>query len=218
MLPSVSRRPCHLLIANRCSNLTPFVLNTRCCNRQHKAAIFAFKEWDNQRAGPTGNTSTSYISTSRRSSTSRDPGTTGGTAARRDFLEARQISLYELFDGNNFQLDIPDYQRPYAWKAKQVHELLSDLHQAYTSGTEHFLGAIVTTRQGGAPGAPYWVIDGQQRLTTLVMLLGYLRAWAASQPGLDTLVDRAQRMLFIPADPLNPESEARCTAVAALQC
>lgn len=40
--------------------------------------------------------------------------------AKRDFLEARQVSLYELFDGNAFLLDIPDYQRPYAWRAKQV--------------------------------------------------------------------------------------------------
>jgi hypothetical protein len=40
--------------------------------------------------------------------------------AKRDFLEARQVSLYELFDGSAFLLDVPEYQRPYAWKAKQV--------------------------------------------------------------------------------------------------
>jgi len=53
------------------------------------------------------------------------------------------------------------------------------------------------------------VIDGQQRLTTLVMLLSYLRAWSETQPGLDSLAERVQRMLFIPADPLNPASKSR---------
>lgn len=53
------------------------------------------------------------------------------------------------------------------------------------------------------------VIDGQQRLTTLVMLLSYLRAWSATQPGLESLAERVHRMLLIPADPLNPTSKAR---------
>jgi hypothetical protein len=53
------------------------------------------------------------------------------------------------------------------------------------------------------------VIDGQQRLTTLVMLLSYLRAWSATQPGLGSLAERVHRMLFIPADPLNPASSSR---------
>lgn len=59
------------------------------------------------------------------------------------------------------------------------------------------------------------MIDGQQRLTTLVMLLGYLRAWAASQPGLASLEERVTRMLHIPADPLNPSSRERCADAAA---
>jgi hypothetical protein len=53
------------------------------------------------------------------------------------------------------------------------------------------------------------IIDGQQRLTTLVMLLGYLRAWAAEQQGLGSLAERVERMLHIPADPLNPAAKAR---------
>lgn len=53
------------------------------------------------------------------------------------------------------------------------------------------------------------IIDGQQRLTTLVMLLGYLRAWAAEQQDLGSLAERVERMLHIPADPLNPAAKAR---------
>lgn len=39
---------------------------------------------------------------------------------RRDFLEARQVSLLELFSGSAFKFDVPDYQRPYSWRHKQV--------------------------------------------------------------------------------------------------
>lgn len=62
------------------------------------------------------------------------------------------------------------------------------------------------------------VIDGQQRLTTLVMLLSYLRAWSATQPGLESLAERVHRMLFIPADPLNPAAKARCGVVVVWWC
>lgn len=63
---------------------------------------------------------------SRRSSSSSTNNKNGwaleqsSSHARRDFLEARQVSLYELFDGNALLFDVPEYQRPYAWKAKQV--------------------------------------------------------------------------------------------------
>lgn len=59
------------------------------------------------------------------------------------------------------------------------------------------------------------VIDGQQRLTTLVMLLGYLRAWASSQSSMRSLAERVEHMLHIPADPLNPQAKARYVTTAA---
>jgi hypothetical protein len=55
---------------------------------------------------------------SRRASEQRS--STSDKQAKRDFLEARQVSLYELFDGSAFLLDVPEYQRPYAWRQKQV--------------------------------------------------------------------------------------------------
>lgn len=45
----------------------------------------------------------------------------------------------------------------------QVHELLEDLQAAYHAGQEHFLGAVVTTRQGDSPGEPYWVSISTQQ-------------------------------------------------------
>lgn len=52
------------------------------------------------------------------------------------------------------------------------------------------------------------VIDGQQRLTTLVMLLAYLRHWAAAG-GNDMLRQRVDRMLHLESDPLDPASVDR---------
>jgi hypothetical protein len=51
------------------------------------------------------------------------------------------------------------------------------------------------------------------------MLLSYLRAWSATQPGLESLAERVHRMLYIPADPLNPAATARyLTAEVACGC
>ena len=128
---------------------------------------------------------------------------------RRDFLEARQVSLFELFTGPNFLFDVPDYQRPYSWRPRQAYELLTDLQAAFAAGQEYFLGAIVTTRPAGGVTAPYQVIDGQQRLTTLTMMVAYFRHWAAAQPGGEELVHRLHAMLHVERDPLDPQSRAR---------
>ena len=52
------------------------------------------------------------------------------------------------------------------------------------------------------------VIDGQQRLTTLVMLLAHLHAWAKEQ-GNEVLELRVRRMLYLEPDPLDPNSQGR---------
>ena len=70
---------------------------------------------------------------------------------------------------------IPLFQRGYSWEDKHVERLLTDLWEAYGTPTSHkvFLGSIVTQRQG-AHGA-YNLIDGQQRWTTLNLILLALR-------------------------------------------
>jgi hypothetical protein len=82
---------------------------------------------------------------------------------------------------NDFVLRIPHYQRPYAWKIENAQELLSDLLAFMGDGTgklddvpPYFLGSIVLVKEETSPDAD--VIDGQQRLTTLTILLAALRA------------------------------------------
>lgn len=91
-------------------------------------------------------------------------------------IEAHERTIGQLFS-DAFSFEIPSYQRPYAWEKEQADELLTDLIYAMdnsrTSGGMCFLGSIVLIKQPSAPLSK--VVDGQQRLTTLTILLSVLR-------------------------------------------
>lgn len=68
---------------------------------------------------------------------------------------------------------VPPYQRSYAWEAEHVDALLSDIHDAIKGGErEYFLGSLVVT---GPFDRRFEVVDGQQRLTTVSLLIGAIR-------------------------------------------
>ncbi|MDE2822203.1 MAG: DUF262 domain-containing protein, partial [Chloroflexota bacterium] len=75
----------------------------------------------------------------------------------------------------DYEFQIPVYQRPYAWEREQVGELLDDLRAAMERADDepYFLGSIVLIKREDDPTSQ--VVDGQQRLTTLTMLLCVLR-------------------------------------------
>lgn len=90
-------------------------------------------------------------------------------------------SVRELLKGTKYSIDY--YQREYKWQTKQVEELLDDLtgrfledhddanpREAVAGYGHYFLGSIVVSNKGGQK----FLIDGQQRLTTLTLLLIYL--------------------------------------------
>jgi uncharacterized protein with ParB-like and HNH nuclease domain len=92
-------------------------------------------------------------------------------------MKASETSLRNLIEGGK-QFKIPLYQRPYSWESNNWETLWDDLMSLYSEEVEnHFLGPIVTLAQLGRPDgiSPYIVIDGQQRLTTLNLLLIALR-------------------------------------------
>lgn len=74
-----------------------------------------------------------------------------------------------FFAGKN--LVVPSYQRDYAWRERNIKELFADVEEALDVGG-HYLGTFILSQK--APGEPVYVVDGQQRLTTLTMLLGAL--------------------------------------------
>lgn len=78
--------------------------------------------------------------------------------------------LNEFICGQQIQFVIPVYQRNYDWLQDNCDQLLSDLVKLIHSGrTSHFFGSIVTSVAG--TGFSRLVIDGQQRLTTISLLL-----------------------------------------------
>lgn len=84
---------------------------------------------------------------------------------------ANQYAVHSLFshDGN-VRYRIPPYQREYSWHRAQWEDLFEDLIDADGA---HFLGTIITLDQttDALEGSVLQVIDGQQRLTTLTLLL-----------------------------------------------
>jgi hypothetical protein len=91
-------------------------------------------------------------------------------------IEAHEGAIRAVFS-DSYVFEIPAYQRPYAWEEEQARELLSDVLAAMdntdVSGGIYFLGSIVLVKLPNDPQAK--VIDGQQRLTTLTILLSVLR-------------------------------------------
>ncbi|BAY86484.1 hypothetical protein NIES267_59930 [Calothrix parasitica NIES-267] len=94
-------------------------------------------------------------------------------------IQAKELPLYKVFS-NDFVFKIPLYQRPYAWTIEEAEALFEDLLTALEESKEdiddispYFLGSIVLIKSEHKPDAQ--VVDGQQRLTTLTILLSVLR-------------------------------------------
>ena len=88
-------------------------------------------------------------------------------------LTTTQKSIQELLHGDR-QCQIPDFQRPYVWEEQQAETLVNDLLGAWrTNDGDYFLGSIVLVQHPS--GDDVDIIDGQQRLTTLCILVSLLR-------------------------------------------
>src|SRR5690554_993924 len=95
-------------------------------------------------------------------------------------ISGAEYPLAKIFS-SEFEYVIPSYQRPYAWTVDQASELFDDLFDFYRSDLDegYFLGSIVLIKEEGKPAAE--VIDGQQRLTTLTILLAALAARSTAE-------------------------------------
>ena len=88
-------------------------------------------------------------------------------------ITGKEYPLCKIFC-NDFEFHIPGYQRPYAWEEDQTEELFSDLYDFFKSDPtgNYFLGNIVLIKDEHEAKAQ--VIDGQQRLTTLTIMLAVI--------------------------------------------
>lgn len=79
------------------------------------------------------------------------------------------VNLEQIFQDRNFI--IPDYQRGFSWEDKQINDLIKDIENLYASDHMHYTGTIVASAQSPDNPDKFEIVDGQQRLTTLIILL-----------------------------------------------
>ena len=78
--------------------------------------------------------------------------------------KAKILKIKDVFD---LKLSIPDYQRPYKWTVKNVQQLIDDLLAHFRDSKVYRIGTIVLYKNGDKSE----IVDGQQRLTTLSLVL-----------------------------------------------
>lgn len=125
-----------------------------------------------------------------------------------DSLKAAEDSVERILGDHTVFYGIPGYQRPYAWGTDQVAQLWGDLEVWRSSHAgkrvdaipPYFLGSIVLTWN---PDRTHWdVIDGQQRLTTLTILLAVARQLTPEGP----LRQHLTKFLEGDADPFSTDA------------
>ncbi len=93
-------------------------------------------------------------------------------------MEANAMKLLDFIGkSQEKQFVIPIYQRLYSWGKEQCKQLWDDIIKI--GGNDkmngHFIGSILYVLDGNTPSSPLLIIDGQQRLTTITLLLIALR-------------------------------------------
>ena len=83
-------------------------------------------------------------------------------------IEAGIKSVEQMFNKEGMQMQIPPYQRPYRWGYKNVKQLLEDIATNKNAGKQKYrIGSVILYKN--KDGA-YEIVDGQQRITTLLLL------------------------------------------------
>jgi len=85
--------------------------------------------------------------------------------------ELKILDEVTIFDTNTHYV-IPRYQRAYAWEDKEIAQLIDDINDI-DSSENYYIGSLVVSKVQDK-SKTYEVVDGQQRLTTLFLLLQYL--------------------------------------------
>jgi uncharacterized protein with ParB-like and HNH nuclease domain len=102
-----------------------------------------------------------------------------------------------LFNSENEQLLIPPYQRRYSWDVNNWKDLLLDL-ESLKEDEKHFFGSIVFIGRTHVHGInPLEIIDGQQRITTVSILLSAIRGFFKDKENLDKSVENIERCLWV---------------------
>jgi hypothetical protein len=118
-------------------------------------------------------------------------------------INSGPATVSSLFNGNTY-LTIPSFQRSYSWTSDQIQQFFDDILESANKSESHFYGPVVFLVDDATDKNHFQVIDGQQRMTSVVMLLALLRDAAfglddKSVPGKGAAIDvRFRNILFLP--------------------
>lgn len=110
-------------------------------------------------------------------------------------MRVEKIALLDFIGQENVRFSIPLFQRPYSWDVLQCEELWCDIQRASTDQRTHFMGALMfkagsTADEQPSPHAELSIIDGQQRILTMMLLLSafahYLETHNVALFGMDS--------------------------------
>ncbi|MGL2469373.1 GmrSD restriction endonuclease domain-containing protein [Helicobacter pylori] len=108
-------------------------------------------------------------------------------------MKAKEATLLGFFEENqNNQFVIPIYQRLYSWEKEQCEQLWDDIIKigGNDKANGHFIGSILYVLDGNTPSSPLLIIDGQQRLTTITLLLIALRDYLNDENDEDEFLEK----------------------------
>ncbi|WP_223628638.1 DUF262 domain-containing protein [Microbacterium sp. EST19A] len=91
-------------------------------------------------------------------------------------VEATAVNTIEWLAAGTTTIVVPVYQRQYRWDIGGCERLLSDVRAVagQDDAHRHFIGSILSAEDGSEPGSDLILIDGQQRITTLMLLVAAL--------------------------------------------
>lgn len=133
-------------------------------------------------------------------------------------MEAHKRTLIQnILAQENWQFIVPIYQRAYKWTEEECSRLVSDIIKCGKSGKEHFVGSVVyqsPDKNIDFSDIKFYLVDGQQRLTTMLLITKALNLIAndcvktstdkgESNPDASYVASKTKKILYIDIDDRN---------------
>jgi hypothetical protein len=92
-------------------------------------------------------------------------------------IAADAVNTLEWLSAANTSISVPVYQRQYRWEVDECEQLLADIRTVAEGDARqtHFIGSILFTATSSGAVTERMLVDGQQRVTTLMLLMAALR-------------------------------------------
>lgn len=117
----------------------------------------------------------------------------------------KRMIISDILSKDNLQFIVPIYQREYKWTPAESDRIVHDILSAGNSGAEHFIGSIVyQLTEFNMSNMRLYLVDGQQRLTTIMLIAKALNLVAATKhdedDDYDYVFSKTKRIIYIDAD------------------